>query len=101
MPSLRFGFSYRAELALHVKIPATVELADIRTLSLTIDGINHLTPHTFNLGAAWDITDNFTLSLDGSYEMWSRAPSPYIDIDIDISGDLLKALGLDTALDAK
>ncbi|MBK7860727.1 MAG: outer membrane protein transport protein [Archangiaceae bacterium] len=96
---LRFGFVYRGEIMVNLRIPATVDLQGVGTLAFTIEGIAHYSPHTFNLGVAWDVTDELTLTLDGSYEMWSRAPSPYMKISIDLSGDVLKALGLDQALD--
>jgi long-subunit fatty acid transport protein len=99
IPRLRFGFTYRAEMQLKLVIPATVALEGVGTLGFRIEGVTHYSPHTFNLGIAWDVTDEFTLSLDGSYQMWSRAPSPYMHIKIDLSGDVLKALGLDQALD--
>ena len=99
IPSLRFGFVYRSEMQLRVVIPAAVELDGVGTLAFTLEGVTHFTPHTFNLGVAWDVTDELTLSLDGSYQMWSRAPSPYMNISIDVGGKVLEALGLDSALD--
>lgn len=99
IPSLRFGFTYRSEMMLNVSIPATVNLEGVGELMLNIEGTTHFSPHTFNLGVAWDITPEFTLALDGSYQMWSRTPSPYLTISIDVGGDVLEKLGLDAALD--
>lgn len=99
IPRLRFGFTYRSEMSLHITIPATVDLQGVGVLAFTIQGVTHFTPHTFNLGVAWDVNDELTLTLDGSYEMWSRAPSPYVNIAFNLDGEVLRALGLDTALD--
>ena len=96
---LRFGVTYRAEMSLHYHIPAKVNLQGIGTLSFSIDGDTHYTPHTVAFGAAWDITRDFTVALDGEWQHWSAAPSPYVDLTIGLSGDTLKALGLDNAFD--
>ena len=69
------------------------------TLGFALTGITQYTPHTISFGAAFDVTDKFTVSLDGEYALWSRAPSPYMNLNVDLSGDVLKALGLDEALD--
>jgi long-subunit fatty acid transport protein len=99
IPRLRFGFNYRSEISLLVHIPASVELAGVGVLSFVVEGYTHYSPHSFNLGMAWDVTDDFTLTAEAQYQMWSRAPSPYVSINLDLSGDVLAALGLDTALD--
>lgn len=99
IPKLRFGVNFRWEMALQVQIPATVDIEGVGTLAFSVDGYTHYSPHTLSFGAAWDVTDNFTLALDGEWQHWSAAPSPYVNINFDLSGDTLKALGLDTALD--
>ena len=96
---LRFGVTYRSEMALKYEIPASVDLEGIGVLAFIIQGYTHYTPHIVAVGAAWDITDDFTVSIDGEYQRWSAAPSPYVDLSIDLSGDTLAALGLDKALD--
>jgi long-subunit fatty acid transport protein len=96
---LRFGATYRSEMALNYQIPASVDLEGIGVLAFIIQGYTHYTPHIVAVGAAWDITPDFTVSIDGEYMRWSAAPSPYVDLSIDLSGDVLKALGLENALD--
>jgi long-subunit fatty acid transport protein len=75
-----------------------VDLAGIGTLQLALTGVTHYTPHTLQFGAAFDVTEKLTVALDGEYALWSMAPSPYMGLDIDVSGDVLEALGLDDAL---
>ncbi len=96
---LRFGVTFRAEMKLHYHIPASVNLQGIGSLAFAIDGDTHYTPHTVAFGGAWDITPELTVSLDGEWQHWSEAPSPYVNLTIGLSGDTLKALGLDTAFD--
>ena len=57
------------------------------------------TPHTLAFGAAFDVLENLTIALDGEWQNWSNAPSPYVGITIDLSGPTLEALGLGSALD--
>jgi long-chain fatty acid transport protein len=95
---LRIGASFRWEMSLLVQIPATVELQGVGTLAFVVQGVTHYSPHTLTGGIAFDVTDDFTLALDVEYAMWSHAPSPYVDIKLGLSGDVIKALGLDSAL---
>lgn len=99
MPNLRFGANYRSEMRLLYSIPANINLEGIGQLELSISGYNHFSPHTISFGTAWDPIPELTLSLDANYQMWSRAPSPYVRINVDLSGETLEALGLDQALD--
>ncbi len=96
---LRLGASFRWEMMLLYNIPASLNLDGVGTLGFALTGITQYTPHTISFGAAFDVTDKFTVSLDGEYALWSRAPSPYMNLNVDLSGDVLKALGLDEALD--
>ena len=96
---LRLGATFKWEMKLNVVIPAKVDLEGIGTLGFTVSGVAHYTPHTLNFGAAFDVTPDFTLTLDGEWQNWSAAPSPYVGINIDLSGPTLEALGLGSALD--
>ncbi len=98
---LRLGATFKWEMRLDYKIPASVDLQGIGTLGFTIAGVAHYTPHTLQFGAAFDVTDDFTLSLDGEWQNWSAAPSPYVGINIDLSGPTLEGLGLGSALDVQ
>ncbi len=98
---LRLGVTFKWEMKLNVVIPARVDLEGIGTLGFTVSGVAHFTPHTLNFGAAFDAAENLTFTLDGEWQNWSSAPSPYVSIDIDLSGPTLEALGLGSALDVK
>lgn len=99
LEALRFGLSFRGEMALFYQVPAVINLDGVGTLAMDIQGNNHYSPHTFTLGGAWDVADDFSLSADVIYGMWSRAPSPYMQLSVDMSGETLEAIGLDEALD--
>lgn len=96
---LRLGVTFKWEMKLIYVIPAKVDLEGIATLAFTVNGVAHYTPHTLNFGAAFDATDSLTFTLDGEWQNWSSAPSPYVGISIDLSGPTLEALGLGSALD--
>jgi long-chain fatty acid transport protein len=98
---LRLGVTFKWEMRLNYRIPATVDLEGIGTLAFVIDGTAHYTPHTLNFGAAFDATDDLTFSVEGQWQAWSMAPSPYSGILIDLSGPTLDALGLGSALDVQ
>jgi long-chain fatty acid transport protein len=98
-PWLRFGATYRGEMKLIYQIPARVDLQGIGTLGFTVSGVAHYTPHTVTLGGAVDATPNLTFSAEGEWQNWSAAPSPYVQLVIDLSGKTLEALGLGQALD--
>jgi long-chain fatty acid transport protein len=96
---LRIGVTYRAEIMLRYEIPATVELDGIGTLGFTLAGVAHYHPHNVSGGVAFDVTDALTVSLDVDWSHWSAAPSPYLSLDVDLSGPTLDGLGLGSALD--
>ncbi|MFO0600026.1 MAG: outer membrane protein transport protein [Myxococcaceae bacterium] len=96
---LRIGVTYRWEMQLKYQIPAKVDLEGIGTLAFVISGVAHYSPHTIQFGVAFDALENLTFSLDGEFQLWSLAPSPYVGINIDLSGPTLDALGLGSALD--
>lgn len=99
LKNLRFGAMYRWETMLPVTIPAQLDLEGIGSLALTVNAVAHYAPHQVSVGGAWDITDQLTVTLDGEYQHWSAAPSPYVSLTVDLSGPTLAALGIDKALD--
>lgn len=101
LKNLRFGMTFRWERFLLYSIPAAVDLKGVGTLGFTVEGITHYTPHTLEFGASWAPIEPLTIAASASWQNWSAAPSPYLDLSIDLSGDTLKALGLDEALDVK
>lgn len=99
IPALRFGVSWRGEMRLVYRVPANIQLEGIGELNLRVDGVNHYSPHAITGSVSWDPLPKLTLSLDANYQVWSRAPSPYVRITVDISGETLEALGLSDVMD--
>ena len=97
--AFRLGLSWRWELANPVTIPAKIDLSGVGTLGFVVAGTSHYTPNVVTGGLAVDPVESLTLAMDVAWEQWSRAPSPYADLTLDLSGDTLGALGLDEALD--
>ncbi|MEN9799183.1 MAG: hypothetical protein RL653_2879 [Pseudomonadota bacterium] len=96
---IRLGASFRGELANSVTIPATIDLSGVGTLGFTVAGTSHYTPNNVHAGVAVEPVDGLVLSADVAWEQWSRAPSPWVDLQVDLSGQTLAALGLDEVLD--
>lgn len=96
---LRLGATFRYEMKLNYLIPAKVDIVGVGTLGFSVQGTAHFTPHTLSFGAAFDATDDLTFTLDGEWQNWSAAPSPYANLNIDLSGKTLDGLGLGSALD--
>ena len=84
----------RQDIRLLFSIPAVVNLNGIGTLDFTTSGITHYSPHTFTWGAAFDVLPSLTVTADAILQLWNRAPSPYMSLDVSLSGPTLAALGL-------
>ena len=97
--AVRLGASFRGELSNPVTIPAKIDLSGVGTLAFVVAGSSHYTPNVVTAGLAVDPVDSITLAVDAAWEQWSRAPSPFVDLQLDLSGDTLHALGLDEVLD--
>jgi long-chain fatty acid transport protein len=99
LKTLRFGATYRYEIMLPVTIPAIVQLEGVGNLNLSVSAVEHYAPHQVSFGVSWDPIEQLTLTLDGEYQHWSSAPSPYVSLNVDLAGPTLAALGIDKALD--
>lgn len=96
---LTIGLSYRGELDNVNHIPANIHIGEFVTLGMDILLRNHWTPHTFSAAFAYRPVPKWELAVDAIYGMWSRAPTPYTSIVVDVSGDILDSIGLGALLD--
>lgn len=99
IPRLRFGLTYHYEMSLKYSIPASIDLDGIGSLAFEAHGYTHYSPHSFVLGAAFEPHPDLTVALDAEFALWEFAPSPYLGMTMDLSGETLEALGLGSALD--
>jgi len=97
--ALTIGFSYRGELDNVNHIPANIHVGNLVTLGMDISLRNHWTPHTFTGAVSFRPNPQWELAVDAIYGLWSRAPTPYTSIVVDVSGDLLDSIGLGALLD--
>jgi long-subunit fatty acid transport protein len=98
---LKLGATFRSEIKLVYQVPATVDLEGIGALNLLLSGVAHYSPHAVQFGASFDVVDTFTVALDGEWQNWSAAPSPYLNVKMALSGATLSALGLGSAFDVQ
>lgn len=92
---LSFGANWRAPMQLNFELPNNINLGDLGTLFLDVKGISFYTPHEFTVGARYDPLPQLTITADLEYAMWSKAPNPEVQVQVRLSGDLEKGLGLD------
>lgn len=99
---LTLAVAYRGELALPIKLVNTVNVQGLdAAVLLDINGITQWTPHTFQLGAAYQFEKpKITLAADLLFALWSRAPDPSVFLSLNIQGQDVDRLGLTGALDA-
>lgn len=74
--TLRLGFSFRDELALGYKLITDVVITGVGELVAEVEGVSAYTPQQFTWAAAYDPTDEWTLTVDVLWARWSRSPDP-------------------------
>lgn len=97
---LQFGFSWRAPLQIEFELPIRLDFGDPLDVALIAKGEALFTPHTLSFGLAWDIPDTgWLVTVETRYALWSKAPDPSLQFDLDITGDLIAGLGVGDAFD--
>jgi long-subunit fatty acid transport protein len=95
---LRIGLSARGEQGLLLSLPSVIGLGDVGTLELLVSGTMHYTPAQVALGAQYALSEELKLSADLKLDFWGWAPSPALDVQVRLSGEIPEGLGLDKAL---
>lgn len=113
--SLALGFSYRERLTTPIAILSQVEVDGLDVdVYLPVVASANFSPRTFNAGVAyvfqipvegdesvWSaLSGSGHLAVDLSYAVWSEAPSPFLTVRSNFSGDGLDDLGLGGKIDA-
>jgi long-subunit fatty acid transport protein len=97
----RLGFVVRDRSSFDVTLPATLTISGVDVgLILDIVTLTNFSPRTWTMGATVDVLEAVSLSVDLQYAQWAEAPSPFLRVSNDISGEGLDRLGLGDALDA-
>lgn len=99
-PRLRIGASYRGEVDLKLKLDilANVDVAGVVTgdALISVRAANYFTPHRITTGAAFDVTDDLTVTGEVSWLDWSGfeggAPDIRVLVALGITPPLVQTL---------
>lgn len=98
LDDLRIGLSYRGSIQLDYALPGVIDIDELLSLDLTLEGTVLYTPDVYNLGAAWTWRETvFTGEI--SYARWSQAPDPSPKVALDVDGTLVDGLGAGERID--
>ncbi|MCB9528757.1 MAG: TonB-dependent receptor [Myxococcales bacterium] len=87
--ALRFGFSFRDALALDYTLRIEAIISGAGALAVDIAGTSLYTPRQFTWGAAWDPSDDWTLTADLVWAQWGAAPDPASSLGLTLDGEPL------------
>jgi hypothetical protein len=98
---LALGFTWHSESTIGFAVPVALNEGETLNVLLDVAQTVHFSPHRFSLGVAYQFdTPRVLASLDVAFNLWSRAPDPSPQLDLDFGGRLLDSLGLGTTVDA-
>ena len=97
---LTFGFCWRAALAVEFSLPLTLDFGDAMDVLFVVKGDALYTPHTLSFGLGWQIPDTgWSLNAETRLALWSLAPDPSLQFEMQLSGEVIEAFGIGDALD--
>lgn len=95
---LSFGFTWRSALEIEFSLPIELDFGEALDVTLVARGRALYTPHILNFGLAWAIPETgWMINAETRYWMWSHAPDPSLQFELDISGELMAAFGVGDA----
>ena len=99
--TLDFGAAYRGSLSQSVSIVSDLELRGLDVnLGLPLLSVTNFSPERYSAGIALALFERVSVEVDVAYLMWSDAPTPFLDAGVTFSGEGVRDLGLEGALDA-
>lgn len=97
----RLAFVVRDRSSFDVTLPAALTISGLDVgLLLDLVTLSNFSPRTWTGGLTVEVLDTVNFSTDLQLAQWSEAPSPFLKVSNDISGEGLERLGLGDALDA-
>lgn len=96
---LRGAFGYRAPIYLDYDMPTKFEIAEVGLININMKGVVHYSPHIFTLALQYAVGPVIA-SAELRYALWSRAPDPYVHVNMTTESDVLAALGAEGRFDA-
>ncbi len=95
------GLSYREHLALPMAVITALEVEGLDAIiTMPVHMVANFSPRTFTAGLGCEILEDARLGVDVQYAAWSEAPTPYLAAETVFSGDGVRDLGLEGALEA-
>lgn len=94
---IKIGFSWRKEAQLYYAQPTSIDLGDLGTLRLDVEGLAQYWPHVFSLGVSIKV-ERLLIAMQADYLLWANAPNDQVHVKVTPSGNVLQALGLDALL---
>jgi long-subunit fatty acid transport protein len=94
---IKIGFSWRKEAQLYYAQPTSIDLGDLGTLRLDVDGLAQYWPHVFSLGVSIKLA-RLLVALQADYLLWANAPNDQVHVKVTPGGKVLQTLGLDALL---
>ena len=95
--TVRIGATYREEVQVELYLPNRIEIPEITVfdenpipilektvLTLLTTAYSHFSPRQIALGVSWRITDRVLVSVDCTWNQWSRMrnPAPYTTLEL-------------------
>ncbi|MBI3185689.1 MAG: outer membrane protein transport protein [Myxococcales bacterium] len=90
--SVRAFAAWRGEVKAVYSLPIQVDLGELGSLDVMVNGVSHYAPNVYAAGLSWEPMPGLTVAADLSFEQWSRSPPPVADISIALPS-LLVVLG--------
>ncbi len=87
MDDLRVGLTYRHGLDFQYGLPLALEIEEVGTLSLVVEGVALYTPPQAEAGVAWQMSPRLLLLAAVTWAGWSHSPDPAAEVVVDLQGD--------------
>jgi long-subunit fatty acid transport protein len=95
---IHIGFSWRKESQLYYTQPTAIDLGDLGSINLDVQGLAQYWPHVFSGAISINFTDALLVAVQADYYLWSHAPNDQVQVTVTPSGAVLTTLGLGSIL---
>jgi long-chain fatty acid transport protein len=95
---IRIGLSWRKESQLYYAQPTSLNLGDLGSLNLDVQGLAQYWPHVFSGAISAQITPSLLIAVQADYYLWSHAPNDQVQVSVTPGGAVLTTLGLGSIL---
>jgi hypothetical protein len=92
------GFSWRKESQLYYTQPTSLNLGDLGSLNLDVQGLTQYWPHVFSGAITAQLSSSLLVAVQADYYLWSHAPNDQAQVTVTPSGAVLTTLGLGSIL---